>query len=218
MHLRSLKPITLSNALDARSLATTKTYFSYEIWSYSPPLHQYVNNAGLDVLIKTLMDAEAAAKELLHRGSICMMFAFLCCMFTGEKQRPSLLLKTPYSALSPVCWSCYSRLCVRLYLCVCQTPVLHPLLNLVTQLHTRREKGLSVRVCTTHISSPFILLFFCFAYLAAADWWNKDILNRCFVLWHAKTGCNQWCKLTWNPIFAQCDQMSQLQQDLLFKI
>ncbi|XP_041792058.1 neuromedin-U [Chelmon rostratus] len=26
-----------------------------------------------------------------------------------------------------------------------RTPVLHPLLNLVTQLHTRREKGLSVR-------------------------------------------------------------------------
>ncbi|XP_074493100.1 neuromedin-U isoform X2 [Sebastes fasciatus] len=30
------------------------------------------------------------------------------------------------------------------------TPLSHPLLRLVHQLHTRRERGLSMRVCTTH--------------------------------------------------------------------
>ncbi|XP_074493103.1 neuromedin-U isoform X5 [Sebastes fasciatus] len=31
-----------------------------------------------------------------------------------------------------------------------RTPLSHPLLRLVHQLHTRRERGLSMRVCTTH--------------------------------------------------------------------
>lgn len=35
-------------------------------------------------------------------------------------------------------------------LCMCQSPVMHPLLQLVPQLHTRRERGeeFMVRVCT----------------------------------------------------------------------
>uniref|UniRef100_A0A668A9J1 Neuromedin U C-terminal domain-containing protein n=1 Tax=Myripristis murdjan TaxID=586833 RepID=A0A668A9J1_9TELE len=43
----------------------------------------------------------------------------------------------------------YVRLCVCVCVCVCvcicQSSVLHPLLQLVPQLHTRRERGVSVR-------------------------------------------------------------------------
>lgn len=71
----------------------------------------------------------------------------------------------------PMCWGCYSRYFARLALCicVCQTPVSHPLLRLVSQLHTRREKGLVMRVCTTHISSPSV------SHLTAADWWRNNL-------------------------------------------
>lgn len=64
------------------------------------------------------------------------------------------------------------HICVSGSICVClsvhQTPVpvLHPLLHLVSQLHTRRERGLSAHVCTTHVSSLFTLhLLFVFALL-----------------------------------------------------
>lgn len=51
----------------------------------------------------------------------------------------------------PMRWGCYSCYCacLALCICVCQTPVLHPLLRLVSQLHTRREKGLVMHVCTS---------------------------------------------------------------------
>ncbi|XP_034386937.1 neuromedin-U isoform X2 [Cyclopterus lumpus] len=35
-----------------------------------------------------------------------------------------------------------------------RTPMSHPLLHLVSQLHTRRERGLSTRVCTPHGELP----------------------------------------------------------------
>lgn len=43
---------------------------------------------------------------------------------------------------------------VSVYVYVCQSPQLHPLLRLVSQLNTRRERGLTMHVCTTHICSP----------------------------------------------------------------
>ncbi|XP_038572946.1 neuromedin-U-like isoform X1 [Micropterus salmoides] len=49
-----------------------------------------------------------------------------------------------------------------------RTPLLHPLLHLVSQLHTRRERGLSMRVCTTHVSFPFTL-HFCSCFTKATD-------------------------------------------------
>lgn len=71
----------------------------------------------------------------------------------------------------PMCWGCYSCYfaCLALCTCVCQTPVSHPLLRLVSQLHTRREKGLVMHVCTTDISSPSV------SRLTAADWWRNNL-------------------------------------------
>lgn len=102
------------------------------------------------------------------------MFAFLCCMFPAclflrETQIISFASEDSIFCTFLYAGAVYSCLCVWLYLrvSVCQTPVLHPLLHLVSQLHTRREKGLSVHVCTTHVSSPFTphFCFFCCCFL-----------------------------------------------------
>lgn len=78
--------------------------------------------------------------------------------------------------------------CVFVCVCVGQTPVLHPLLHLLSQLHTGRERGLSMHVCTTHVSYPFnpsLSLFFLLLYknnLTALIGKTKTVKNQavCF--------------------------------------
>lgn len=126
-------------------------------------------------------DAEAATKKCLHWESICIMFAFLHCSCLLERNKdPLFAAEDSISCTFPLRWSCYSCLHVWLLsvcLCVCQTPVLHPLLHIVSQLHTRREKGLSMRVCTTNVSSPFTLrvfFVFCFTKWPHSRWLMKQ--------------------------------------------
>lgn len=82
-----------------------------------------------------------------------------------------MFLTYPYSVLTFLLELLFKLVClaqpVSVCICVGQTPMLHPLLHLLSQLHTGRERGLSMRVCTTHISypiklalSPFFLLLY----------------------------------------------------------
>lgn len=81
---------------------------------------------------------------------------FVSCGLSCVVERPGLCLRRVQIRHFLVWWGCYScSLCVWLCVSVCvyQTTLSHPLLRLVPQLHTRREKGLVMRVCTTHIGS-----------------------------------------------------------------
>lgn len=82
-------------------------------------------------------------------------------------------------------------------------------LRLVSQLHTKREKGLSMRICTTHVSSPInpnpnpSLCFCCFA----SQITSQPLIDEAKIfkkaphtLYIEETVWKQWCELTWNPV------------------
>lgn len=119
------------------------------------------------MLFSLLEDVTSATEELCApREPLNFLFVSVWHGLSCVVERPGLQILH-----FPMCWGCYSHYfaCLALCICVCQTPVSHPLLRLVSQLHTRREKGLVMRVCTTHISSPLV------SRLTAADWWRNNL-------------------------------------------
>lgn len=90
-----------------------------------------------------------------------VIYRMFLCVYQRETKIISLPLQTPYFflSLSPVLWFMFVCLALCVCLCVCQTPLLHPLLHLISQLHTGRERGLLMRVCTYHITSFTLHVF-----------------------------------------------------------
>lgn len=88
-----------------------------------------------------------APTKPLHFSCVFVLHGLACVV-----ERPGLCLRR-LQILSRVMGLLFMFFACLAPVCVCQTPPSHPLLHLVPQLHTRRGKGLVMRVCTTHISS-----------------------------------------------------------------